>query len=219
MDTRFPPIRLIRRVVDAIAILVVVAGLGMVVLGRVLPLLGHQVFVVAGSSMEPAIGIGAAVVLEDVDPALLAVGDVVSLHSGPDHAVFTHRIVRLATHDGAMWLETKGDANATADPSITRADAVVGRVAMTVPLAGFLLALVSIPQGVLFVIATGALLLVAGWLLESIERDRRRDGWVPDQPAASLDDAPPLAATPRAIRTRQRTAARAKTAAAAAKRA
>ena len=36
-------------------------------------------------------------------------------------AIFTHRIVRIAERAGAIWIETKGDANATADPSLTPA--------------------------------------------------------------------------------------------------
>lgn len=217
MSTGLQHLSLIRRVVDSLAIAIVVLALGTVVLGRVLPFTGHPVFVVAGPSMEPAIGLGAAVILEDVEPSALVVGDVVSLHSGPEHAVFTHRIVRLAERDGAVWLETKGDANATSDPSISPATAVVGRVAVTVPLAGFLLALVSTLQGVIFVVATGGLLLLIGWLLESIERERRhRDAPV----VATVDppivaDVPPIAKSPRAKRARQRTVARATTATAA----
>jgi len=149
----------------ALVALVLVAMFG-VVIGRLVPLTGRSTFVVAGGSMEPAIPLGAAVIVEPVRPTDLAVGDIVSLKSGPKQSVFTHRIVRVAELDGAVAIETRGDANLTADPSLTPASAVIGRVAVTIPLAGFLVALLSIPSGVLFVIAIGAVLLLISWLLD-----------------------------------------------------
>jgi signal peptidase len=124
--------------------------------------------------MSPVMGLGDAIVVEQVEPARLAVGDVVSLRTGPEHAVYTHRIVRIAERDGQIWIETRGDANELADPSITPASAVVGRVTGVVPVAGYLLALLSVPVGVVFVLATGALLITLGWCLDGIEADRRR---------------------------------------------
>jgi len=149
----------------ALLVLIGVCALGLV-LGRVVPLTGHTTFVVAGGSMEPAIPLGSAVVVEPVDPRALVVGDVVSLRSGSQRAVFTHRIVRIAERDGEVWVETKGDANPSNDPSITPASAIVGRVIVSIPLAGFLIALLSIPSGVLFVVSLGLLLLIGSWTLE-----------------------------------------------------
>ncbi len=159
-------VTVLRRLLDGLLLALVVVSLGVLVLGRVLPLTGHPTLVVAGPSMEPSIPIGAAVVLDQVAPADLAVGDVVSLRSGPDRAVFTHRIIRLAERDGGLWLETQGDANATPDPSLTPAVAVIGRVAVGIPFAGYLLTLYSAPSGILFVISFGLVLLLLGVLLE-----------------------------------------------------
>jgi signal peptidase I len=158
-----------RRAADtALVVVVLVAMFGLVV-GRLVPMTGRSTFVVAGGSMEPAIPLGAAVIVEPVRPNDLAVGDIVTLRSGPTRAVFTHRIIRVAELDGQVVIETKGDANGTADPSLTPASAVVGRVSMAIPFAGFLVALLSIPSGVLFVIALGAVLLLISWLLDAPE--------------------------------------------------
>ena len=132
---------------------------------------GRSTFVVAGGSMEPTIPLGAAVIVEPVRPADLAVGDIVTLRSGPKHAVFTHRIIRIAELDGQTLIETKGDANGSADPSLTPASGVVGRVAVAIPFAGFLVALLSIPSGVLMVIAIGAVLLLLSWLLDAPQEE------------------------------------------------
>lgn len=123
--------------------------------------------------MTPAIGLGDAIILDQVEPTSLAVGDVVSLRNGPTQAVYTHRIIRVAERDGEIWFETMGDANDSADPAITPASAVIGRVSHVVPEAGYLLALLSIPV-VVFMLATGGLLITLGWCLDGIEADRRR---------------------------------------------
>jgi signal peptidase I len=158
-----------RRGADGALIVVVLIALFGVAVGRLVPLTGRSTFVVAGGSMEPTIPLGAAVIVAPVSPADLAVGDVVTLRSGPNHAVFTHRIVRVAELDGQVVIETKGDANDSVDPSLTPATGVVGRVELAIPFAGFLVALLSIPSGILFVIAIGALLLLVSWLLDAVE--------------------------------------------------
>jgi signal peptidase len=165
--------RVLSHLVDVLLVIVVAVGLSGAVLGRLLPALGHPVYVVAGPSMAPAIGVGAAVILDRVPVAELAIGDVVSLQTGPTHAVYTHRIVRLVERDGARWLETRGDANATPDPVLIPATDVLGRVAWQVPDGGYLIALLSAPSGVILVLSTGALLLLLGWWLDALERDRR----------------------------------------------
>jgi signal peptidase I len=166
MTIASPAITVLRRLLDGLLLALVAVSLGVIVLGRVVPLLGHPTLVVAGPSMEPTIPIGAAVVLDPVPASSLAVGDVVSLRSGVERAIFTHRIIRLADHDGGLWIETQGDANATPDPSLTPASAVLGRVALSVPYAGYLLTLYGTVSGVLFVISFGLVLLSLGILLE-----------------------------------------------------
>ena len=126
---------------------------------RALPTTGRTVMVVNGPSMEPAVGLGAAVVTESVASSDLVVGDIVSIKVGPDHAVFTHRIVRLVERPDGLWIETKGDANREPDPSITPASAVIGRVVIAVPRLGYLVAALSSPSG------TGTVLGLAGLLL------------------------------------------------------
>jgi signal peptidase len=139
-----------------------------VVLGRLLPAAEHPVYIVAGPSMGEALPVGSAVVLDQVAPDDLVPGDIVTLQSGPQRAVFTHRIVRIVERDGATWIETRGDANPTADPSITPASAVVGRVAVAIPEAGYVLMLLSTIQGVVLILAVGGLLLALGWWLGSL---------------------------------------------------
>jgi len=166
--------RIARRTLDLLLILLIVFVLAMLALARGLPLAtGGQTFVVGGASMEPAIGMGALVHAVPADSATLRPGDIVSVKVGARQAVFTHRIVRLAELPDGLHIETKGDSNAEPDPSLVPASAVIGRVELIVPYAGFGVALLSSMQGILFLVSFAGVLLAAAWLLETFEDDQR----------------------------------------------
>ncbi|MEO8436870.1 MAG: signal peptidase I [Chloroflexota bacterium] len=168
-----------RRGLDVALIVLVVVCLFGVFLGRIVPLTGRTTLVVSGGSMEPTLPVGAAIIDESVPSSELAVGQIVSLRSGPGRAIFTHRIIRVAERDGERWIETQGDANPKADPSLTAASAVIGRETLVIPYAGFLIALLSIPSGIALVFSLGLVLLAAAWLVEGLEGERvRAPGWV-----------------------------------------
>jgi signal peptidase I len=162
------------RLVDLALLGVIALGLTSVLFGRVLPAAGHPAFVVAGPSMVPALPVGTLVVLDAVDPSRLEVGDIVTLKSGSQQAVFTHRILRVVDREDGRWIETKGDANEHIDPSLTPVSAVLGRVGVAVPHLGYLLTLLSTLQGLVLLLGTGATLLVLGWWLDELVVDRRR---------------------------------------------
>ena len=159
----------VRRIVDAALVLLVVAVLAAIAIAKLPELAGSQTLLVAGGSLEPALGVGSAVVVEPVAPGDVVVGDIVSLRVRPADTLFTHRVIRIVERDGEPWFETKGDANPTPDPSLVPPGWIVGRVATTIPMIGYLLALLSIPTGAFFILGLGATLLVLAWLLESIE--------------------------------------------------
>jgi signal peptidase len=179
------------RLVDLVLLGVITLGLTSVLLGRVLPAIGHPVFVVAGPSMVPAVPVGAAVALDAADPATLRVGDVVTLQTGPDRSIFTHRIIRIVDREDGRWIETKGDANPHADPSLTPVASILGRVGLTVPYAGYLLTLVSTIQGIVLLVSSGLALMLLGWWLDDQASDRRRRAT-----RALAPTAVPLARTP-----------------------
>ncbi len=162
----------LRRISDGLLVVVILLVVFGVFLGRVVPMTGRQTFIIGGGSMEPTVSLGSAVIVEPVPDSSLAVGDVVSLRTGPAlDRIFTHRITRVVTQADGVWVETKGDANASPDASLTPASQIIGRAAYAVPWAGFLLALLSIPSGVLLVVLIACLLIATSWLLESFEAD------------------------------------------------
>ena len=185
----------LRRIVDIGLVALIVIVLGGIVLGKGAPLVGRQSIVIGGGSMEPTLGVGTAIVVRPVAASDLAVGDIVSMKVGPEQTVYTHRILDVLNRADGRWIRTKGDANAVPDPTLVPATAVIGRVETVIPFAGYLLALLSLPMGIMFVLGLAATLLAVAWLLESLEPapgPGRRDRLVPGlagRPADGLSGA------------------------------
>jgi signal peptidase len=187
---------IVRRVLDALLLALIVVVLGGVVLGKLVPLTGRQTIVIGGGSMEPAVPLGSAVIIRPVAAGELAAGDIVSLKAGPQNTLYTHRIVSVIDRPDGRWVQTKGDANADQDPTLVHASAIVGRAEMVIPLAGYLIALLSIPAGVFFLVGLAASLLAGAWLLESLEPEVVVKGSV-----RPLSSGSPIAGEPIAVRT------------------
>jgi signal peptidase len=186
----------LRRLLDALLIALILVVLVGVVLGKLVPLTGRETIVIGGRSMEPTLPLGAAIVNGKVDPATLAAGQIVSLKAGPQNTLYTHRIIAVIDRADGRWVQTKGDANPEEDPTLVPASAIVGRTEFIVPLAGYLIALLSMPAGVMFIIGLAASLLAGAWLLESIETDGsrpRRAGSLPTERSRSGE---PIAVRP-----------------------
>ncbi len=168
--------RITRRGLDLALLALVAVVVSALFIARVVPMLtGAPVFVVGGGSMEPSIHLGSVAVDLPVASASLAVGDVVSLKAGPKQAVFTHRITRLVPRDDGLWIETKGDNNATIDPSLVPATAVIGRVQMVIPMLGFLVQVLSTASGLALLFMSGAVLLGLAFALELVEEELTDD--------------------------------------------
>jgi signal peptidase I len=163
-------IRTIRRLLDAALVLLVLAVLALVLAANIGPRFGHEMVVIRGSSMTPAIPLGSVIDLVHVDPADLRPGDVVTLKE-PAGAVITHRITRIVVLPDGLYIETKGDANEDVDTPVQPVSVVTGRVAASVPFLGFLMFLLSVPSGVLSVFSLAVTMLLMIWLLEDFETE------------------------------------------------
>ena len=161
-----------RRTLLAVWAVLIAAVLSLVLGMHVAVMFGYRGVVISGSSMTPSIPLG-SLVFETVEPASqIAPGDVVTL-SLPQGPIVTHRVTRTANLDGRLYLELKGDANTEPDAALYSASAVAGVVRFHLPLAGFALAFLGIPTGILCVLSMLGSLLAAIWLLEETDADRR----------------------------------------------
>jgi signal peptidase I len=159
--------RLARWILETLLVALLAGTLVLVGLTRLVPATGHPVFIIRSGSMVPAIPVGAAVVL-DRGAAGVRIGDVVSLRLD-NGAVFTHRVTRLVRLNKVPYVATKGDANRAEDPALTPLSQVIGRVGLTVPLAGFLMTGLAQPAGVATALLAALTLLAALWLLDEDE--------------------------------------------------
>lgn len=155
------------RLVDGLLVLLVAIVLGCVALTTIGPRLEHPVVVIEGGSMQPALPLGALALLEGGVPGELRIGDVVTFRTG-NGTLVTHRIVQLVDLDATPYIRTKGDANADPDPVLTARSAIVGRVAWTLPGAGYVARLLATPAGVLAMFLMAVTLVFFGLLLDEL---------------------------------------------------
>ncbi|MBA2719382.1 MAG: signal peptidase I [Chloroflexi bacterium] len=120
---------------------------------RLAPLLGREVYVIRGASMSPAIALGSAIIATRMPPERIVPGDVVTFR-GTNGVVVTHRVVETIVEEGERFFRTKGDANATEDPFLVPEGALIGVMEATLPMVGFVMAMMAQPSG-LFSFAAG----------------------------------------------------------------
>ena len=124
-------------------------------------------YVVLSDSMKPTFSSGDVVVIDDVDPASVERGDVITYRDprvaadGPDRYV-THRVVAVNRTDDGPGFETKGDANGAQDPYRVRADDVVGQYWFHVPHVGHLVLFARTTAGIVLFFFVPAIVLL-GW--------------------------------------------------------
>lgn len=161
-----------RRTIFALWLALIGLVLALVAVTHLAGPMGYRIVIIRGPSMAPAIPLGALAFEQPTAPSDIAVGDVVTmtLPSGP---IVTHRVIRLATLDGKLYVETQGDANNAADPSLLPASSVIGVVRSHVPILGFILAFLGIPTGIVSMVSMLGSLLACVWMLEEMAGDRR----------------------------------------------
>jgi signal peptidase I len=162
-------VRLARVALDLALVAAMVVALLTAAITVLAPVAGGRAFVIGSGSMAPAIPQGSLVLALPAGSGGYRVDDVVTVQQGRSRP-YTHRVVRLAQLHGVPYVETKGDANAQPDAATIPESAIVGRVALALPLLGYLSALLgTIPGfvGFLALVATGILF---AYLLDELER-------------------------------------------------
>jgi signal peptidase len=140
-------------------------------------LLGYRTMTMLTGSMAPQINPGDVVVSSPVRVDELATGMVISYHIPiDDHRVVTHRIVAVEHGtDGSVTVQTKGDANPTADPwKASLHGETAFRVRAVIPHLGYAIEALRAPA-VRTALVYGAPALLAAWLLLGIWRPARNE--------------------------------------------
>lgn len=129
-------------------------------------LLGYEVYAIVSGSMEPAISTGSLAYAKRAEPLEVAVGDVIVFQDSQGGTAITHRVVE--NRSGDRQFITKGDANAANDVSPVPYEALIGKVAASVPVLGYFLPSAATAGGKVFllgILAGAVLLRVVGGIL------------------------------------------------------
>jgi len=155
------------------------AGLAVALIAAVAlaPALGYRTLVVQSGSMGRAAPTGSLVLARPLRPADVQVNDVVLLQStdGATRPPVLHRVIdRRVDADGRIVVRTKGDANATADPSSYTLTGTTLSPVLVIPRLGHALGVLRSPVAWYGLVMVPAILLSAGALCRI---------WAPDGPA------------------------------------
>jgi signal peptidase len=131
-----------------------------VLLGLVPGMLGYRPVATHGSSMEPALRTGDALLTKQVDAAGLKGGEIVVIvRQGRDAVV--HRVVGIEPlPDGRFLLQTKGDANDFSEWWKVEGNAKLPVAILRLPWLGHVLVFIKTPTGLAAALAAAALLMV-----------------------------------------------------------
>ena len=131
-------------------------------------LMGYEVFDVISGSMEPAIPMGSVIYVRSAEPEDVQVDDVIAFMD--DGSVVAHRVVANRTSMGEFV--TKGDANNTEDLFPVPYDALLGVVALHVPMAGAAMSLYSSPIGKMYLVMALACGIMLNVLADHLRSQR-----------------------------------------------
>ncbi len=97
---------------------------------------GYKPMMVLTDSMDPTIKSGDLIIIKEIDPTTLKVGDIITFFdpAGNGHTTVTHTIIDITEVDNILMFETQGDNNNTADRLLVEEDAVVGIYLFRVPI-------------------------------------------------------------------------------------
>ncbi|WP_440990179.1 signal peptidase I [Haloarchaeobius baliensis] len=160
-------------VLRAVALLLVIALVVPFVVFAVPQVAGGDAsFVVISGSMEPAISVGDAVVVADVNGDDVRVGDVITYVTADRSAPTTHRVIEIQQTATGPAFVTQGDNNEDPDASTVTPDRLVGRVILTIPYIGYVVEFVGTTTGFALLVAAPIALLVLTELWAFLKRAR-----------------------------------------------
>lgn len=150
--------RTVVRATEWAGIVVVILLVAVVAVTLTAPYFGWRVDTVRSGSMEPELKVGSIVVTRPVDSDEIGVGDVITFRSLTSGEIVSRRV--SAIEEGPSF-RTEGIADGEADPFVTPAQGVVGRVCFHLPVAGYVVQRLVTPVGMLLLFAFGFAIVVS----------------------------------------------------------
>ena len=126
---------------------------------------GYRPVAVYSGSMTPTIAVGGLAVDRPIPAKKVRVGDVITFNDPyVKGRMVTHRVVAVIPTTHGLAYRTKGDANPFRDPWTIRLSGQVGRVAFSVPVAGYVLVYAHTREVRAVLICLASILLLFGLL-------------------------------------------------------
>lgn len=135
-------------------------------------ILGYKSFAVISGSMEPNIHVGSIVYAKEADFNDLKVDDIISYQLSSDTMV-THRIVSIDNEK--QTVVTKGDANDVEDSAPVSKENIIGKVAFSIPLLGYISLNMKTPLGILVICGIVAVLILLNFLPDVFEKEDEKE--------------------------------------------
>src|SRR6266542_4228329 len=121
---------------------------------------GYMPVAVYSGSMTPTIAVGGLALDRPIPAKEVRVGDVITFTDPYDRGrMVTHRVIAIIRTANGLAYRTKGDANPGRDPWTIRLSGQVGRVAFSIPVAGYVLVYAHTRE------VRGALVIIAAALI------------------------------------------------------
>jgi signal peptidase I len=154
-----------RRYLDGVALLLCAVAVAAVLAAGVLMPFGNRFLTVRSDSMVPTFSSGDVVVSRVSAPADVAVGDVVTFRDPTrENILVTHRVVKRHAGPESVRFVTQGDANTGQERWSIPRDGTVGRVWLTVPNVGYVVAWAGTPAARIGLIGAASLVLLVAVL-------------------------------------------------------
>jgi signal peptidase len=156
------------------------------------PYFGNKALIVRSGSMQPAIGVGDLVVVHQSSritapaPGIFPkykVGDIVAFSGGNSKVLTTHRIVNVATVDGKISYQTRGDANNAPDDNQVSEDKILGKTTIKIAGLGKIFTIAKTRNGFLALVVLPAVMVIIFELINivgEIARIRQKKSLAPN---------------------------------------
>jgi signal peptidase len=135
--------------------------------------LGIRSFVVLTGSMQPTVPVGSVVYA--LPDWYYYPGDIIAFKNRAD-VIVTHRVVQKIYKTDGIYLQTRGDANNSADSELVPINKVIGKSQFSLPYLGRFSGFLKTPTGFLALIVLPALVIIGSelWsIMKEVEKNTR----------------------------------------------
>jgi len=140
-----------------------------------------RLLTVQSGSMEPGIKIGSIILVSPLNlfPAVVSPvagpkykeGEIISYLSGKE--TFTHRVVSVEKSNDQFLYLTKGDANRAVDRELVEEKQITGKVFLSLPFLGYLVAFTKTQMGFILLMIIPATIIVYSEILNIKEEIKK----------------------------------------------